>query len=133
VLVIIGVLAHILLDRLTTLEQETERLEVELTVRHINTGIKLAVGERIMHGQESGIANLIDENPLSFLGQPAKVGAGETASTLDSWHYEPDSRTLTYRPRQPESFGGRDLLRWRYTSHTDELERTVGLRLEALK
>jgi hypothetical protein len=56
-----------------------------------------------------------------------------TAPTLAGWHYAADSRTLHYRPRQPEAFGGRDLLRWRYTSHTDELGRTVGLRLEALK
>jgi general secretion pathway protein G len=150
VLVIIGVLAHILLDRLTTLEQETERLEVELTVRHINTGIKLAVADAIMRGEEMRIAALIEENPLNFLGP--KVGAGGTAQpdaatmgtaqpdanpgtapALTGWRYDKASRTLSYRTRQPEAFGGREQLAWRYISHTDELGRTVGLRLEALK
>ena len=141
VLAIFGVLATLLLNRLTALEHETEKLEVELTVRHINTGIKLAVADAIMRGEEMRIAALIEENPLNFLGP--KVGAGGTAQpdaanmgaapTLAGWHYAADSRTLHYRPRQPAAFGGRDLLRWRYTSHTDELGRTVGLRLEALK
>ncbi|MDO8959238.1 MAG: hypothetical protein Q7U85_05850 [Rhodocyclaceae bacterium] len=141
VLAIFGVLATLLLDRLVALEQATERLEVELTVRHINTGIKLAVSERIMRGEEARIAKLVDANPLEFLSP--NVGAGEmaqpdaanmgTAPTLAGWHYATDSRTLSYRPRQREAFNGREHLAWRYISHTDERGRSAGLRLEPLK
>jgi type II secretory pathway pseudopilin PulG len=151
VLAIFGVLATLLLGRLVALEQATEQLEVELTVRHINTGIKLAVADAIMRGEEARTTGLIDENPLNFLD--LKVGAGGTAQpdaatmgtaqpdaanpgtapALTGWRYDKASRTLNYRTRQPEAFGGHNLLRWRYTSHTDELGRTVGLRLEALK
>lgn len=141
VLAIFGVLATLLLNRLVALEQATEQLGVELTVRHINTGIKLAVADAIMRGEEMRIAELIDENPLNFLAP--KVGAGETAQpdaanmgtapTLAGWHYDKASRTLNYRPRQPQAFDGREQLAWRYISHTDELGRSAGLRLEALK
>jgi hypothetical protein len=124
VLVIFGVLAHLLLDRLTALEHETERLEVDLTVRHINLGLRLAVGEHIMRGEESRIAALLEENPLNFLGR--KVGAGGTAGT---WFYDNGTRILTYRPRQPEAFDNREHLEWRFTGHTDEHGRTIGLRL----
>lgn len=130
VLAIIGVLAYSLLDRLIALELETERLEVELTVRHINTGIKLAVGEAIMRGEEAHIAELLDENPLNFLGQ--KVGAGRTASGAKGWHYNPATRALSYRPRQPEAFGNQEKLAWRLRGHADEIGRTVGLRLEPM-
>jgi len=141
VLAIFGVLATLLLGRLIALEQATERLEVELTVRHINTGIKLAVADAIMRGEEMRIAELADANPLEFLAP--KVGAGGTAQpgaantgtapTLAGWHYTTDSRTLNYRTRQPEAFDGREQLAWRYISHTDELGRSAGLRLKALK
>jgi hypothetical protein len=131
VLAIFGVLAHLLLERLTALELETERLEVDLTVRHVNIGIKLAIGERLMRGEERRIAELRDANPLDFLG--AKVGSPETANRPGSWHYDPASRTLSYRPRQPAAFGGRTSLAWRYAGRANELGQIVGLRLEPLK
>lgn len=121
VLAIFGVLATLLLDRLVALEHETERIEVDLTLRHIDIGLKLAIGERMMRGEEAHIPALLEVNPLDFLGTPAAQG----------WGYDAGSRTLGYRPRQPEAFGGRTHLEWRYTGRTDELGRMVGLRLEA--
>lgn len=61
----------------------------------------------------------------------AKVGAGGTAP--GSWRYDPASRILGYRPRQPEAFAGRTELAWRFAGQTDMLGRSVGLRLEPLK
>jgi prepilin-type N-terminal cleavage/methylation domain-containing protein len=135
VLVIFGVLATLLFDRLVALEHETERLEVDLTVRHINIGIKTAVGERIMRGEEPRIAELLKENPMNFLGHaPAgKVGAGGTAYLAGEWKFDPGSRILGYQPRQPAAFGGRTNLAWRFTGETDTLGRTIDLRLEPLK
>jgi prepilin-type N-terminal cleavage/methylation domain-containing protein len=146
VLVIFGVLASLLFDRLVALEHETERLEVDLTVRHINIGIKTAVGERIMRGEEPRIAELLKENPMNFLGHaPAgKVGAGGTAIAgsaanrgtaylAGEWKFDPGSRILGYQPRQPAAFGGRTNLAWRFTGETDTLGRTIDLRLEPLK
>lgn len=129
VLAIFGILATLLLDRLVALEYETERIEVSLTLRHIDIGLKLAIGERMMRGEEARIPELLQRNPLDFLGQPIKVGAGGTAG---SWEYEQSSRILGYRPRQPEAFAGQERLEWRFTGHVDELGRNVGLRLERL-
>ena len=131
VLAIFGILAGALLNRLIALEHETEQLEVALTIRHINVGLKLAIGEKIMRGHEVEIAALLEKNPMDFLGDTkAKVGADETAG---QWAYQPTVRILIYRPRQPEAFEGRRELRWQYSGHTDSLGRTVGLRLEPLK
>lgn len=131
VLALLGILATLLLDRLIEVEREAERLEVALTLRHIDIGLKLAIGERLMRGGEGRIAALLDANPLDFLdGMKKKVGAGGTAG---DWQYDPASRILVYWPRQPEAFAGRTQLAWRFTGHTDELGRTVGLRLEPLK
>jgi hypothetical protein len=135
VLVIFGVLAYLLFERLTALERETEHLAVDLTVRHINIGLKLMVGERIMRGEEPRIAELLDANPMNFLGRPqeAKVGAGGTAPDAKGWHFNPATHVLTYQARQPEAFDNREKLAWQLRGHTDELGRAVGLRLEPLK
>jgi hypothetical protein len=135
VLVIFGVLASFLFNRLVALEHETERLEVDLTVRHINLGIKLAVGERIMRGEEPRINELLEENPMNFLGRapPAKVGAGGTALMAGEWQFDSGDRILSYLPRQPEAFGDRTRLDWRFMGHTDARGRSVSLGLEPLK
>lgn len=132
VLLVFGVLAGALLNRLLALEYDAERLAVDLTVRHIGVGLKLAVGERIMRGEEAKIAALLDENPLDFLGD-ANVGAGGTADVRGAWHYDPATHVLSYRPRLPAAFGGRETLEWRLRGFNDELGRAVGLRLEPLK
>jgi len=131
VLAIFGILATLLLNRLIAIEHETEQLAVALTIRHIHVGLKLAIGEKIMRGREAEMAALLDENPLNFLGDSkANVGDGKTAG---QWTYQTAGRILIYRPRQPEAFEGLNALRWHYVAHTDNLGRTVGLRLEPLK
>lgn len=138
VLAIFGVLATLLLERLVALEHETEQLEVSLTIRHIHVGLKLAIGERIMRGEEAKIAALVDENPLNFLGDTQKVGLGagegqNIGAGRTAWQYDPATRILSYQVRQPEAFDGRARLEWRFTGHVDTLGRNVGLRLEPLK
>ena len=132
VLAIFTILAAVLLGRLIAVEREAERLEVSLAVRSMRTGLKLAVGEFIMHGEEFRIAGLVHQNPLDFLGTPQKVGAGETASEPGEWAFSPTTRVLSYQPRQPEAFTARDSLSWRLEATTDSANRTLDLRLTEL-
>lgn len=130
-----GVLALTLLERLTELEQDGERLEVELTVRNMRVGLQLAIGEKLMRGEEDRLAELLGMNPVSFLGRlpqgyVEEVGAGGTVP--GAWRYDEKSRVLAYRPRQPEAFGGRDELRWKMRSVGLLNGRVVGLRLAEL-
>ena len=52
IVVIFSVLATALMARLNAIQEEAERTEVELIVRNIRVGIQLAIGERIMRGEE---------------------------------------------------------------------------------
>jgi hypothetical protein len=131
VLIVFGILAALLLERLVAVEHETERLEVDLTLRHIDIGLKLAVGERIMRGEEARIAELAVANPLDFLERSPREAAD--IARAGRWRYDAAKRVLSYRPRQPAAFGGRARLEWRLASQADALGRTVGLRLEPLK
>jgi type II secretory pathway pseudopilin PulG len=126
VLAIFGILAHILLDRLIALERAAERTEVALTVRNLQTGMQLAVGAKIVRGQEAEIRSLLEEDPRNFLG--FAVGAGGTAR----WSYDPARRVLAYAPRQPAAFGGQTQLRWHYAGRHDAHGRVVGLRIDAI-
>ena len=134
VLIIFGVLAHILLDRLVAMEHDTERLEVSLTIRHINLGLKLAVGEHTMRGEEVKIPRLLSRNPLNFLGeQTRKVDADGTLHTAGHWWFDASARTLNYTPRQPEAFEGETRLAWQMLGHPDSLGRLADLHMERLK
>lgn len=131
VVALIGILAAVLLDRLNELEREAERLEVELALRNLRLGLKLALSEKVIRGEEAHIAELLDADPLSWLGvAPVEVGAGKTAAR---WQYDAASRVLRYRPRQPEAFAGRAELAWRLAPIRDEAGRTLGITLETLK
>ncbi len=131
VVALIGVLAFLLLERLADVEREAERLEVDLTIRNIRIGLQLAIGERIMHGEEDRMAELLDMSPVRFLGRvPAHYTEGPVPETKPgSWRYDPANRLLEYRPRQPEAFDGRTLLRWRLASVSERGGRVTGLSL----
>ena len=136
VLVVFSILAHLLFTRLIALEHDTERLEVDLMVRNINIGLKLAIGEHLMRGEEPRIAALVAANPLDFLGQKIAAPQGlpsVAGGSAAAWHFSPTDRILRYEPRQSEAFEGRTELRWQIVGHRDTLGRTVGLKLEALK
>ncbi|MCX7897360.1 MAG: hypothetical protein N2441_05755 [Rhodocyclaceae bacterium] len=125
---IIVVLAAALLSRLIEVAQEQERLEVRLTLRHIETGIKLAIGEKLMRGEDSRLSELLETNPLTFLAH-APAARGQPAR----WRYDAARRELIYEPRQPQAFSGQTRLTWCYLGRRDEQGRLVGIGLEALK
>ena len=133
VLAMLALLSAALLGRLAEVERESERLEVSLAIRNMRTGLKLAVGERVMHGEEFRIAELLDENPLNFLDTQQIVGASGTASQPGEWAYSPVSRVLSYQPRQPEAFEDRELLTWRMEGSKDSLGRMLDLHLAEFK
>ncbi|MFN3883209.1 MAG: hypothetical protein ACK4Q4_00445 [Rhodocyclaceae bacterium] len=111
VMALIAILAAVLLDRLVELEREAERLEVELALRNLRTGLTLAIGQKAIRGEEAKIGELLGANVLEWLGvAPEKIGAGGTAPR---WRYDPATHVLSYRPRQPAAFSGHEALAWR--------------------
>lgn len=130
---IFGVLAMVLLARLNAIQAEAERTEVDLTIRNIRVGIQLAIGERIMRGEESRILEVAAASPIDFLGhRPRGFNAGRTAEAAGEWAYDPIDRELRYVPRLPEAFAGAGELHWRYVAHVDASGRTVGASLVGL-
>ena len=130
---ILGVLAAALLVRLDAIQAEAERTEVELTVRNIRVGIQLAIGERIMRGEEERIGEVAEASPMDFLGhRPRGFTAGRVAETPGQWAYDPLTRELSYLPRLPQAFDHVGELRWRYLARLDASGKTVGASLVGL-
>jgi hypothetical protein len=130
---IFGVLAVALLGRLNTIQMEAERTEVELMVRNIRVGIQLAIGERIMHGEEERIGEVAQASPVDFLGhRPRGFTDARSPEAPGQWTYDPVRRELGYQPRLPEAFADATELRWRYVARVDTSGRTVGVSLVAL-
>ena len=131
---ILAVLATVLLVRLNAMQAEAERMEVDLTVRNIRTGMQVAIGERIMHGQENRIVEVAEANPLDFLGErPRGVNDARVAAAPGHWAYDPVRRELSYLPRSPEAFADARELRWRYLARVDSSGSTIGVSLVALQ
>jgi len=135
--VILVVLAAVLLVRLTAIEAEAERTEVNLTVRNIRVGIQLAIGERIMRGEEDRIGEVAQASPVDFAvaysgDRPHSFSAGRFPEAPGQWAYDPASRELAYRPRLPEAFDGVEELRWRYVARFDASGKAVGAALVRL-
>ena len=130
---IFGVLAMALLMRLNAIQAEAERTEVNLTVRNIRVGIQLAIGDRIMRGEEDRIGEVAQASPIDFLGhRPRGFGAGSFPEESGQWAYDPVRRELSYLPRLPEAFADARELRWRYVARVDSSGKTVGASLVGL-
>lgn len=130
---IFGVLAAALLVRLNAIQAEAERTEVNLTVRNIRVGIQLAIGERIMRGEEDRIIEVAQASPVDFLGhKPRGFSDRRVAAVSGQWAYDPVRRELSYLPRMPEAFADTAELRWRYVARVDPSGRTVGASLVGL-
>ncbi len=130
---ILGVLAAALLVRLNDIQAEAERTEVDLTVRNIRVGIQLAIGERIMRGEEGRIIEVAQASPIDFLGhRPRGFTNGRFAEASGQWAYDPVRRELSYMPRLPAAFANATELHWRYVARLDSSGRTVGASLVGL-
>lgn len=131
VVALIGILAAVLLDRLIELEREAERLEVELGLRNLRMGLRLAISEKVIRGEEAQIGTLLEADPIAWLGAaPPRIGADDAAPR---WRYDSATQTLGYRPRQPAAFAGREELAWRLVPVRDGSGRIIGITIEPLK
>lgn len=130
VLALLGGLGHVLVQA----QAEMELAQVSIIVRNIRSGLQIAIGERLMRGEDTRLAELLQANPLRFLGRQPEGYIGETAVAdgAGSWRFDPTTRLLEYRPRHPDAFGGRSELHWRVDATGIAAGRPIGMRLDAV-
>ena len=122
--VIVAVIGVALASMAAT-EAQSERLAVTLTIRNIRTGLRLAVAEKLMHGEEDRMAELLDKNPLDFIEQPVDG----SNNTWGDWRYDARHHELIYRPLITLAFDDGTALRWRIEASPEPGGRMNGVRL----
>ncbi|MBI5107588.1 MAG: hypothetical protein HZA62_02470 [Rhodocyclales bacterium] len=135
VAVIFGVLAAILLGRLSEVEVGAEATEVEITISNIRSGMRMAINDRMMKGKGDRLEELLSSNPVTFLITPPRgyVELAADTGVRGAWYYDQRIRVLTYRPRQPQAFGGKTELHWRISQHGNgNNESVAGIQLEEM-
>lgn len=120
---LIAVFGVLLLRALVDLQDEAERLAVDLTIRNMNSGLALQQAERIMSGRENTLRELVAQNPVDWLKNAPDGYIGE--ATCDErlhegqWAWGVARKTLYYRPKQANWLAGQGsgpCLTWRVLS-----------------
>lgn len=100
-LILFGVFLAAFLDRVSYYQEHAEKMEMELTVRNMRTGLRYKIADLIMNNRLPEMATLADENPINWLEQkPANYlgefdGAPAEASS-GSWYFDRRNRQLVY-------------------------------------
>ncbi len=146
-IVVIGALALGTLSALNEMKERAEKLVLELTLRNMRTGMRLAMGDAMMQQRAQEIATWAGSNPIAWLGsQPdGYLGpcapAGRQILPGGAWCFDEERRELVYRPRSVDHLRGRAReeegrcteLSWRVArvSEAGSPGDVAGLRLEA--
>lgn len=110
VVVIIGILAGALLERMLPLIGRAERAAFLQVRSQIDSALLLEAAERIASGESHRLAELPDRNPMSLLLRaPGNyVGPLPHAASADlaraAWYFDEQDRKLVYRPGRQAKF-----------------------------
>lgn len=124
----IALVSLLLLDSLGTVQEEAERLAVEITIRNMNSGLYLEQAALLTAGREAELPRLVLRNPVDWLEAPPAGYIGATSCTapgrLDpgQWSWDPALRQVCYRPRRADGLklaGELPLLVWRVQAPVD--------------
>ena len=135
-----------LLSALEDAKERAERLGVELTIRHMRTGLLYAMGEALMRQNEHEIHSWVGSNPIRWLGASPSGYLGVCSSVRRSslaggeWCFDNERKELVYQPRHLAHLhqGGVDTgdqctqLSWRVVSGParEQSEQVASVRIE---
>lgn len=104
VIVIIGVLAGFLLDRVLPLVGQAERVAFQQVRSQVQSALLLEAAERIARGESSSLGELAGANPMSLLLLPPGNYIGERSRPRigdlprRAWYFDTRDGRLVYRP-----------------------------------
>lgn len=136
-----------LLSALEDAKERAERLGVELTIRHMRTGLLYAMGEALMRQSEHEIHSWVGSNPIRWLAASPSGYLGVCSSTQrlnlvgGEWCFDNERKELVYQPLHVAHLhqGGVDTgepcaqLSWRVASlpGAEQSGQVVGVRIES--
>ncbi|MGQ0651576.1 MAG: prepilin-type N-terminal cleavage/methylation domain-containing protein [Betaproteobacteria bacterium] len=110
VIVLIGVLLGVAIERLLVLKAQAERSAMETVLGSLRSGITIRMAELIAKGRAREIVNLVDANPVVVLAEAPENYLGElfgpdpAALEPGKWYFDTRDRTLCYLVESVEYF-----------------------------
>ncbi|HTN65137.1 MAG TPA: type II secretion system protein, partial [Burkholderiaceae bacterium] len=74
--IVIGIVAGLLLERLTRYQEYAEKTVMEATIANLRSGLRVRVAELMVGGQMGRMGDLLRENPITWLAAPPANYAG---------------------------------------------------------
>jgi prepilin-type N-terminal cleavage/methylation domain-containing protein len=108
VVILIGTLGTVLLDRLLAYQEAAEKAEMEQAVGVLRSALHMQLADRLVKGGVRAVPGLRADNPMDWLAQapPNYVGVrfapkpGEVPR--GSWYFDLSDQQLVYVPRRAE-------------------------------
>lgn len=109
-LVLIGIVAALLLERLTRYQEYAEKAVMEATITNLRSGLRVRVAELMIGGRMAQMGRLLDENPVAWLAAPPPNYGGLLAqpdggrALPGHWYFDAGRRQLVYLPQHRRFF-----------------------------
>lgn len=108
--VVLGVLAFVLLDRMTYYQEWAEKANMEYTAAALKSALRIEFSTLMVEGRMREGSALAQQNPMSWLDQkPANYlgefdGAPPGTQARGGWYYDRSARVLVYRVNRGRNF-----------------------------
>lgn len=110
VVLLIGILMSMAIDRLLVLEVEAEKVSVKYVMGNLDSAVYLQAAEIVVKQGLGALKQLENRNPMMFLAQMPEnyvgIKSGESASRVPtaSWYFDPQIDALIYKVENKEFF-----------------------------
>lgn len=128
VLALIGIVAAVLLERLTRYQEYAEKTVMEATVVNMRSGLRVRVAELMIGGRMAQMGGLLQENPISWLAAPPANYGGllhrpdRQPPLPGHWYFDAARQQLVYFPQHQRFFqpatGNPIEVRWQVMART---------------
>ena len=102
VIAVIGILASMLLSRSRFYQEQAEKVSVEQTLSILRSAMHMQMAGKVANGNEHEIAQLVQQNPMSWLSEKPRNYVGEFYSPKPgivkdgNWYFDPHDQNLVY-------------------------------------
>jgi general secretion pathway protein G len=111
---LIALISGVLLGRVLSLINQSERVAFVHTTRLIESALVLEAAERVARGESASLSSLAGSNPMKLLFEPPGNYLGTLAEigfepdTHRSWYFDEQQNYLVYLPGPLSSFAAED-------------------------
>ena len=110
VVILIGAVGALLLERLTRYQEYAEKAVMEATIANMRSGLRVRVAELMISGRMAHVENLLQENPITWLAAPPPnyggmlTRSGTEKSVPGNWYFDASAQLLVYLPQHRRFF-----------------------------